>query len=528
MDRKFSDENPKHVYTMHDGNAFTIDVVALNNSSNNNNNNNNNNNEKMDDANQMTNETKMLTRNNLMRKESINGDRSSDVLQPLNSDDAFGQQNEQLVDLSYLRNDNQSNASDVSDNNSTDNISFVSDDSDQRLNHLSDDDSSNSDDVVYAYRGANFEPVNVNADDETDYLEMDFEPDPASEIEQENQQNESPNHVGAAVTPHFDQAAIFETPSYLHNNESHFNASVDNFNCSGSEWLATHEIRINGIDIKNAKPTNGIKADRFSNSPNSKNDFRMENNNALNWQSNKQGNNKSIENTENKSKATTSTVSIESGQQNAYYDKTVSLSITKYTGTIPKTSRCNSRAVKTKPTAAIANENDPKQFNYEPQPSCSHQSEPNGMIFNNSWSANNNKRWKINDEAQSTSPLNCDNATASTSSHSNAKHVTSGMCFMSFPTAREDMTNQRNDCRSNEPKSINECLRPTLTLSNNNIFYGPRGEFVNYDENIDSTSVTFRSSYCSLDAITNALVSNHSALTVCMTISNDFFFLHNL
>lgn len=501
MDRKFGDENPKHVYKIHDGNTFAIDVVALNNSSNN-----INNNDKMDDANQTTNETKMLTRNNSMRKESTNGDRSSDVLQQLNSDDAFSQKNEQLVDLSYLRNDN---ASDVSDNNSTDNISFDSDDSDQRLNfsdqrlnHLSDDES-NSDDIVYAYRGANFEPADVNADDETDYLEMDFEPDPASEIEQENQQNELPAHVGAAVSPHFDQPAIFETSSHSHYNESHFNASVDNFNCSGSEWLATHEIRINGIDIKKARPDNGIKIDRFSSkSPNSKSDFRMDNNNALNWQSNKHGNNKSLENTKNKSKATTSAVSVESGQQNAYYDKTVSLSTRKYTGTIPKTGRSNNlRAVKTKPAVPLANGNDPIQFNVESQPSCSHQSEPNGTIFNSSWSGNNNKRWKTNDESQSTLLLNCDNATASTSGHSSAKHVTSRMCLMPFPSAREDMLNQRNDCRSNEPKS---------TLSNNDIFYGPWGEFINYDENIDSTSVTFRSSYCSLDTIANALVSKHS------------------
>lgn len=89
------------------------------------------------------------------------------------------------------------NSNRTSVNNSTDNLSYNSDNYyvDELIvlqNTLSDEEVSlNSDDCIYAYRGgAEFdialEPTrnnNVNVEDETDFLEMDFDPDPLSEVD---------------------------------------------------------------------------------------------------------------------------------------------------------------------------------------------------------------------------------------------------------------------------------------------------------------------------------------------------------
>ncbi|XP_055857175.1 uncharacterized protein LOC129920045 [Episyrphus balteatus] len=87
------------------------------------------------------------------------------------------------------------NSNRTSVNNSTDNLSYNSDNYyvDELIvlqTTLSDEEVSlNSDDCIYAYRGgAEFdialEPArNNNVEDETDFLEMDFDPDPSSEVD---------------------------------------------------------------------------------------------------------------------------------------------------------------------------------------------------------------------------------------------------------------------------------------------------------------------------------------------------------
>ncbi|XP_037912405.1 uncharacterized protein LOC119652380 isoform X1 [Hermetia illucens] len=82
-----------------------------------------------------------------------------------------------------------------STSNSTGNLSISQEDYDDddeviflaNQQFADDEISEQSDDCVYAYRGADFDALeyrnNNNVDDETDFLEMDFEPDPASEID---------------------------------------------------------------------------------------------------------------------------------------------------------------------------------------------------------------------------------------------------------------------------------------------------------------------------------------------------------
>lgn len=185
MDGLSDDANePKHVYRLHDKqNSF---AVALMCTDAHNIINNNNNNVKMDEDNKTEN---VIEPNGRIELPLPRGQPTvAAAIQCRNDENA-----------EHSDNDNQSNGSDDnSDNNSTDNISFVSDDLVDNIiilpgNFLSDDEqSTNSDDCVYAYRGGGgdggFEPIADdadNADDETDYLEMDFEPDPVSEMERE-------------------------------------------------------------------------------------------------------------------------------------------------------------------------------------------------------------------------------------------------------------------------------------------------------------------------------------------------------
>lgn len=83
------------------------------------------------------------------------------------------------------------------DNNNTsfENSSYISEDENLGViddiillpnNLYSEDEMSNSDDCIYAYRGVDFEPIRSSTEDENDFLEMDFEPDPSSEIEQDS------------------------------------------------------------------------------------------------------------------------------------------------------------------------------------------------------------------------------------------------------------------------------------------------------------------------------------------------------
>lgn len=90
------------------------------------------------------------------------------------------------------------------DNNDTsfENLSYISEEENLGViddivflpnNLYSEDEMSNSDDCIYAYRGVDFEPIRSSPEDENDFLEMDFEPDPSSEIEQDGRTFRLPN-----------------------------------------------------------------------------------------------------------------------------------------------------------------------------------------------------------------------------------------------------------------------------------------------------------------------------------------------
>lgn len=90
--------------------------------------------------------------------------------------------------------DNDDDNNNDNNENSFENLSYISGDEQLGViddiillpnNLYSEDEMSNSDDCVYAYRGVDFEPIRSSPEDENDFLEMDFEPDPSSEIEQD-------------------------------------------------------------------------------------------------------------------------------------------------------------------------------------------------------------------------------------------------------------------------------------------------------------------------------------------------------
>lgn len=123
------------------------------------------------------------------------------------------------------------NSNRTSVNNSTDNLSYNSDNYyvDELIvlqNTLSDEEVSlNSDDCIYAYRGgAEFdialEPArNNNVEDETDFLEMDFDPDPSSEIDPMIERQYPPSifltstaSVGGSALPERERQQLFSSP----------------------------------------------------------------------------------------------------------------------------------------------------------------------------------------------------------------------------------------------------------------------------------------------------------------------------
>lgn len=528
---KNSTNNSKHVYKMHDSghSTCTLDVVCLNSS-----NNNNNNNEKMDDANQTTTAATAAALNQKfstsMRQDSINSDFSTLTdSNPMNgtaaaaaaaaADERHRNSIELRADDEYLINDsNQSSDDEASDNNSTDNISFVSEDIIDNVillpnNFLSDDESTNSDDVVYAYRGADFEPIqlaiDVNADEETDYLEMDFEPDPASEIEPEpNHQSIEPNcsHL-AGPTPNFNSPNLFNNISNTLNNEIN-NARVDlNIERTGvhKNWLAPIEARLNGI----YKET--ITAATLCNRTNQHNEnghdngiIHTVNNNINNNNDNKhEANADSMEKESNKSLAakenTNKFVTIQNnGDENSpYYDNTVSLSNRKYTGTIPKTNKTHIRPSRSKTTLAteFAVNGNGRGFESHVAGTAHNTLE----LWSNQNSQTQHKRWKISDREKPTASLSYGDNLGGLIDASNcdtdsgyAKRTITAARSMSFPN--EGHLNQRIPTAAVESIGCAPvCKRET-------------------ENDVDqSVSVTFESTYCTIDTIIKALVSGNLA-----------------
>lgn len=510
---KFVDEpiknstNSKHIYKVHDSNAYTLDVVCVNSS------NNNNNNEKMDDANKTATSNQKFS--NSMRQDSINSDFSplTDSI-PLNGDERHRNSIDFRADDEFSINDNQSNASDeASDNNSTDNLSFISEDIVENIivlpnNFLSDDESTNSDDVVYAYRGADFEPipvnVDVNADEETDYLEMDFEPDPASEIEAEPNQSIEPNcsHMNHP-TANYNSPNLFNTISNTLNNESSPNATSDlNIERTGvhKNWLASIDVRANGICAED-DTTSAASNQTNSNENNHENgvivSIHTANNNKLevNVDSSEKGSNKSLAANENAKEPT----NVENGETNSpYYDNTVSLSTKKYTGTIPKTGKIHIRPTRSKMAIpdVLVNGNGVARFESQAM-SSTHTS----LVLWSPTSSQTHKRWKISDRETSASSSYCDNLSelsdVSSIDASNSHTKRTVVATRSTPFPDEDLLAQR----------IPSAVIRTITCE-------PvcKREMEN---DIDQTvSVTFESTYCTIDTIINALVSKFKAMNL--------------
>ncbi|XP_031623287.1 probable cyclin-dependent serine/threonine-protein kinase DDB_G0292550 [Contarinia nasturtii] len=515
-DSNKSSNNSKNVYKMHDSNVHSLDVVCKNTGNNNNNNNNNNDHENMENVNSTTMSNQKF--DNSMRQDSINSDFSplTDSIQMNGVDERHRNSLEmRAADDEYSINDNQSNVSDddgASDNNSTDNISFVSEEDIVENvillpnNFLSDDESTNSDDVVYAYRGADFEPIqvnlDVNGDDETDYLEMDFEPESTSEPNQSISIEPNCSHL-AGSSNNFN-ANLYNTMSNAMNNESN-NAQV-NLNTierTGvhKNWLAPIEVRLNGIH-KEINDASSIATNRNENSHSNDNiNIHWTNNNnkleAHIDSMENESNNKSLAVKQNANKI----LSVTGDDVNSpYYDNTVSLSTKKYTGTIPKTNKLNIRP-RSKTTAPdfLVNGNGLARFESHVTEAThsslelwTRQSEQQKQQQN----SQTHKRWKVSDREKSASSSYCDNLGGLTSGidtedSSSCKHrPVIATRSMSFPN--EDSLDQRI---------------PTAIMSD--IMGQPhckREIEIDIDQSI---SVTFESTYCTIDTIIKALDKIH-------------------
>lgn len=228
---------------------------------------------------------------------------------------------------------------DQSDNNSTDNLSFLSDDGNNGLiddivllpnNLISEDElSTNSDDCVYAYRGADFDPIPVNPEsDENDFLEMDFEPDPASEVEQEN--NTINNVQMNNVSPLFELSPSTEFAAKSTESSGDFDLGL--------------KLPVPVHANESPSPVNVWKkaTETVSNHNDSISDQQQDEHDPIKCC---QGKHRQISDDDHllKKTAGSSESKLNGGclptNPQTYYDNTVTLSMKKYTGTIPKTSR---------------------------------------------------------------------------------------------------------------------------------------------------------------------------------------------
>lgn len=265
-------------------------------------------------------------------------------------------------------------ADEPSDNNSTDNLSFNSDDGNMGLiddiillpnNIISEDElSTNSDDCVYAYRGADFDPIPVNAEDENDFLEMDFEPDPASEIEQDN--NLLLNN-GLNVVNSFQHA----TASAINDIDAmDFGLGIKNNAHIMDNSLYGDSIPLNNRNDYSESPTNNPlnqridKASAADNCNNNKSHCTDDYSRKFNGKgagpstSNCDGGSNGIKN-------------CASTAQLSYYDNiVVSLSTKKYTGTIPKTSRTTNNGTRTTRQKVTSKENSNKSGSFFAELKC--------------------------------------------------------------------------------------------------------------------------------------------------------------
>lgn len=465
----YSDEssaNTKHVYKMH-GNAFPLDCLNLSN--------NNNNNENMDDANQLSTAQKFAT----MRQDSINSDYS-----PL-TDSTQTNADERCMDFraddECSVNDNETNASDeASDDSSGDNLSFVGDDIVENVillpgNFLSDDESTNSDDVVYAYRGAGFDPDPLNddenADEETDYLEMDFEPDPASEIEPEVNEAIEPSHL-ATVGPSFKAPKSYNAvPAQANDTESDMERTGVHKN-----WLAPVEVLMNGIykEPRNLDDTSPSTAHpSLSGKSSEEASMHAKNNNKLEATTDPQ-------NESNKSLAIKGdeTQSANNAQP-VYYDNTVSLSNKKYTGTIPKISKLHMKSSRSRTSTGdlTANANGTSRHEH---------------ALTDAWHQTN-ERWKSSERDKTVSSIHCDSLTDLTDSVINVAEYSYAKST-AMPTTRSMSF-------PNEHLSDHSIREP-------HIFAGEPAGKREMENDVDQpVSVEFDSTYCTIDTIIKALVS---------------------
>lgn len=276
----------------------------------------------------------------------------------------------------------ESNIEDIDDgrseNNSTGNLSFLSDDGNHGIigdiilmsekdicerGMQSEDDS--SDDCVYAYRGVDYEPIEVKPEDENDFLEMDFEPDPASEFEQENlgQMNNGSIEIG--------EAAVFD----------HSNSTVEIH-----ENVASALAMENGLlPVEHLADSNGLA--------NGRNALVKESNGVVDANTEPAQATSELENKKNNAQANSPNESpngptITAGAQ---------IQSKRYTGTIPKTrTQTSLRSFRSKTVNVPAITSKSISSNEADWTNRSRSS--NGAF--NSWSeqSRTNKRWKIADD----------------------------------------------------------------------------------------------------------------------------------
>lgn len=461
---------------------------------------------------------------------------------------------------------NDSNGDDA-DSNSTDNLSFLSEeDFIENTNNgiineiillpnnlLSEDELSNSDDCVYAYRGADFDPIRANTEDENDFLEMDFEPDPTSEVEQDNN-----NILNCSIGSQRTAPPLFE-PSIdiLERSPNASRDSVDaidpnqqrkiienaKINCSQiKEWKKQTETLLNiiwkddGDDSEENEQSDKISIDGAIPSTTDASD--MERKDWLMKTSNKE----IVDESQPLFCAASSSSAPQSSE--SYYDKTVSLASKKYTGTIPKSNRSSATTSRSNRTSKSSSSTVLLKMPHECSTNTCSDCNKGDHKADELWTEKNHdncKRWKIDDEesicSADASATYHDQSIFNSSSPSvvfrgiasSASASTSSFSVGYGPSEVKSTSYEKSDCPINfnrnaqifsthihKPSSgcdknfiednnhnIDVCDYQRLNLSDDAKYNAGEG----YDASLVHDTVTIYSIDCTIDIVIRALVS---------------------
>lgn len=459
-----------------------------------------------------------------LRDQAQQHGKSDDKLNIEKQADGDSIKQEENVDANDKGNDLKTKDSDAgtdddnNNDNSFENLSYISGDEQLGViddiillpnNLYSEDEMSNSDDCIYAYRGVDFEPIRSSPEDENDFLEMDFEPDPSSEIEQDNrslrQLDGSENGV----------ARDSNLPNRIHADLASFDVEIKpNITCNRSD--IPPPSKSDKVVESGENTANGVEASAFKSLGADTHTESCDCSTSLNSDSHSSADdplekNDIIANTDanlrHESCSSNAPMASQSSQQSSTAIASASFTTKKYTGTIPKTNRnyLNLRSGRPKVLNASFGSTKTHRVNY-PSYMCKR--------WKNANSVPDTLTYQTNDESQNAKDT-MQTFQDSAKTKSNTKRSMS-FPFEGFVHSEEESNNETQvvptssqvTAKLHSSQSQNQLFKQDEHVANGITFNGNCHGSVH-----NNASVTIFTGNCNIDVISAALVRIHFFLS---------------